>query len=175
VNRFRTALDGKTAPLEAAPLRGPIDEPLHLIAVLPHQVEELARVQASCFRSEKGLEPPAQVGAFPRIQTITASDNPVVPQHLPHLTYVYRAGSLHFLQTKSFSLVASTAPESEANVVPIWEECKGILAKAQSSVAFASQLIGAGLLVMWGSLETRGLLRTKATAGAAAQGGGDRD
>src|SRR5258708_35735776 len=136
MNRFRTVLDGKATPLEAPPLRSPIDESLHLIAVLPHQAEELACVQAGGFGSEKGLEPPTQVGAFPRIQAITAGHNPVIPHHLPHLRYAHRAGGLHFLRAKSFSFAASTAPESEATLVPIWEECKRFLERAQAGASF---------------------------------------
>src|SRR6266404_2007046 len=78
---------GVDAPaLIATPRCCPVHEALHLIAVFPHQVEELAGVQASRFRPEKGLEPPAQVWTFPRIQAITAGHDPVVAKHLPHLT-----------------------------------------------------------------------------------------
>lgn len=94
----RERLDVDTAALIAAPRFRPVNESLHLVAVFPHQAEELAGVQTRGFGSEKGLEPPAQIRAIPRIQAITAGHNPVVPQHLPHLTNVYRAGSLYFLQ-----------------------------------------------------------------------------
>ena len=71
--------------LESAALGCPINEALHLIAVFPHEMEELGCIESSSFGSEKGLEPPAGVWAIPGIQTITASYDPVVTEHLPHL------------------------------------------------------------------------------------------
>ena len=73
------------AALESTALSGPIDEPLHLIAVFPHQMEKLRGIEGSGFWSEKGLEPPAEVRAIPGIQAITASYDPVITEHLPHL------------------------------------------------------------------------------------------
>src|SRR5258708_38302817 len=79
-------LDVHAPALISPSRRRPINKTLHLVAVLPHQVEELAGVQSCRFRPEKRLEPPAQVWAFPRVQAITAAHDPVVVQHLPHLT-----------------------------------------------------------------------------------------
>src|SRR6267378_6874274 len=78
-------LNLNAAALESAALGGPINEALHLIAVFPHQMEEFGRIESGGFGAEKCLEPPAEVWASPGIQAITASDNPVVTQHLPHL------------------------------------------------------------------------------------------
>src|SRR5882762_1587638 len=78
-------LNLNAAALESPALSGPINEALHLIAVFPHEMEEFGRIESGGFGSEKGLEPPAEVRASPGIQAITASDNPVVTKHLPHL------------------------------------------------------------------------------------------
>src|SRR6267154_282908 len=78
-------LNLNAAALESAALSGPINEPLHLVAIFPHQMEELGCIKRSGFGSEKGLEPPAEVRASPGIQAITASYDPVVSEHLPHL------------------------------------------------------------------------------------------
>jgi hypothetical protein len=72
-------------PLKSAALSGPINEAFHLIAVFPHEVKEFGGIQSGGFGTEKGLEPPAQIWGVPRIQAITASNDPVVTQHLPHL------------------------------------------------------------------------------------------
>ena len=79
--------------LKSPAFGGPVNKALHLIAVFPHEVEELGGVQSSGFGSEKGLEPPAQVWASPGIQTITAGHNPVVTQHLPHLVLRIQASA----------------------------------------------------------------------------------
>src|SRR6202022_158172 len=47
-------LDVNAPSLIAAPRCRPINKLFHLVAVFPHQVEELTRVQAGSFRSEKG-------------------------------------------------------------------------------------------------------------------------
>src|SRR6267154_792031 len=78
-------LDLNAAALESAALGGPINEALHLIAVFPHQMEEFGCIESGGSGSEKGLEPPAEVRAIPGVQTITASYDPVVSEHLPHL------------------------------------------------------------------------------------------
>ncbi len=75
--------DVNAPTLIAAPRVCPINEPLHLVAIFPHQAKKLARVQAGGFGPEKSLEPPAQIRTIPRIQAITAGHDPVVPQHLP--------------------------------------------------------------------------------------------
>ena len=78
-------LNLNAAALESAALSSPINEPLHLVAIFPHQMEELGGIESGGFGSEKGLEPPAEIRAIPGIQAITASYDPVVIEHLPHL------------------------------------------------------------------------------------------
>src|SRR6266403_4443566 len=104
------------AALEPAALSGPINEALHLIAVFPHQMEEFGRIESGGFGSEKCLEPPAEVGASPRIQAITASDNPVVTQHLTHRVLTSTVKRLYVLQTASLPSGLRGAHAREASL-----------------------------------------------------------
>src|SRR5215472_18054356 len=72
------------AALEAAAFGGPVHEPLHVFAVFPGQVEELAWSQIGRFFSKKSLKPPAHVGTLPRFQPVTAGCIPVILQRLEH-------------------------------------------------------------------------------------------
>ena len=45
-------LNLNAAALESAALSGPINEALHLIAIFPHQMEELGRIESGGFGSE---------------------------------------------------------------------------------------------------------------------------
>lgn len=76
--------------LEAAPLRGPVDKPLHVFAVFPGEMEKLARGQVGRFFSKKRLKTPAHVRTFPRLQAITSGGVPIVaqrPKHFPSLRH----------------------------------------------------------------------------------------
>ena len=66
--------------LEAAPLRGPVDKPLHVFAVFPGEMEKLARGQVGRFFSKKRLKTPAHVRTLPRLQAITSGGVPIVAQ-----------------------------------------------------------------------------------------------
>jgi len=122
-------LDVNTPALIAAPRFCPIHELLHLVAVFPHEVKELIGVEACGFGTKKGLEPPAQVRAIPRIQAITAGHNPVVPQHLPHLANVYSAGILYFLRTASLpsGLRGAHAREASLHHASPKYQCSGLV------------------------------------------------
>jgi hypothetical protein len=72
------------AALCAAALGGPIDEAFELRAVFPGKLEKLAGVQVRGFLAEESLKAPAQVRAFPWIQAITSSGNPVVTKVFKH-------------------------------------------------------------------------------------------
>jgi len=122
-------LDVNTSALIAASSFCPTHKLLHLVAVFPHQVKELIGVQACGFGSEKGLEPPAQVRAVPRIQAITAGHNPVVPQHLPHLANVYSAGTLYFLRAASLpsGLRGAHAREASLHHASPKYQCSGLV------------------------------------------------
>src|SRR5262249_56592197 len=65
-------------------VRRPIDESPHLVAVLPHEPHELPRSHVRGFRPKKSLEAPAQVGAVPRLKSVTTGNNPVVTKGLEH-------------------------------------------------------------------------------------------
>src|SRR5215469_5234551 len=70
--------------LNAAPLRGPVDKPLHVFAVVPGKMEKLARGQVGSFFSKERLKTPAHVRTFPGLQAITSSRVPVVAQRPKH-------------------------------------------------------------------------------------------
>jgi hypothetical protein len=71
-------------PLHATPLGSPINEPLHLRAILPAEAKEFAGVHPGGFRAKKGLEAPTEVRAVPRFETVTASYNPIILYGLKH-------------------------------------------------------------------------------------------
>jgi len=64
--------------------RGPIHKPLHVVAVLPSEVKELAGRQIGGFFSEERLKAPANVGTLPRFEPITPSRIPVILHGLEH-------------------------------------------------------------------------------------------
>src|SRR5215469_14652387 len=93
--------------LEAAPFRGPVDKPLHVFAMVPHEMEKLARGQVGSFFSKKRLKTPAHVRTFPRLQAITSSRVPVVAQR-----------SKHFLASREIAL--SDPPPGKPRGTPIF-------------------------------------------------------
>ena len=99
-NRMSGALalpqNSGVAALDAAAFGGPVDETLHVLAVLPCEMKKLARRQVRRFFSEKRLKAPAYVRTLPGLQAITAGRGPVVAQRSKHflvfLTYGRRLG-----------------------------------------------------------------------------------
>jgi hypothetical protein len=84
LSKGRVATSGVAAALEALAFGGPIDEALHVVAVLPGQVEKLAGGQIGRFFAEEGLKTPTDIGTLPRTETITASRIPVILHCLEH-------------------------------------------------------------------------------------------
>jgi len=70
--------------LEAAAFGGPVHEALHVFAVFPGEMEELAGGHVCRLFSQKGLEAPAHVRALPGFQAIAAGGVPVINQCLKH-------------------------------------------------------------------------------------------
>src|SRR6266567_7585660 len=75
---------GVATALEATPLRCPVREPFHMLAILPGKMEELAGGQIGGFFSEERFKAPPHIGALPRLESITTSCVPVVPKCLEH-------------------------------------------------------------------------------------------
>lgn len=82
---LRRRESGSVAALNVTAFGGPIDETLHVCAVLPGEMKKLAGIHSGGFLSKKGLKAPAEVGAFPGFQAVTASYDPVVVKGLEHL------------------------------------------------------------------------------------------
>lgn len=80
-----TDSSGVAPALDAASFCRPVHEPLHVLAVFPRQVEELARGHVIRFFSKKRFKPPAHIGALPRFQSIASGRIPVVPERLKHV------------------------------------------------------------------------------------------
>jgi hypothetical protein len=74
------------AALDAAALRGPIDESLKLAAMAPTQLEKLFGVEIGSFFAEEGFEAPLDVRALPRREAVAARGNPVIAKRPKHLT-----------------------------------------------------------------------------------------
>jgi hypothetical protein len=75
---------GVAAALDALPFCGPIHKPFHVFAVLPGKVKKLAGGQIGRFFAEEGLKTPADIGTFPRIESVTSSCIPVILHCLEH-------------------------------------------------------------------------------------------
>src|ERR1700676_2386430 len=72
------------AALCAAAFCGPIHKPAHLVAVLPHQVEEFARGHVRGFLAKERLEPPAQIRTLPRRKAVAARNAPIMTNRFQH-------------------------------------------------------------------------------------------
>jgi hypothetical protein len=79
------------AALEALSFGGPVDEAFHVVAVLPGEVEKLAGGQIGRFLTEKRFKTPADIGTFPRVESITTSCIPII---LPCLEHFLRNGQI---------------------------------------------------------------------------------
>jgi len=81
---FTRANSLTVSALLSATLADPLDEFFHLRAIFPGQLEKFARVQWRSFRAEESFKSPAKVWTVPRIQAISASDDPIVAKSLKH-------------------------------------------------------------------------------------------
>jgi hypothetical protein len=70
--------------LETLSFRGPIHKPLHVVAVLPGKMKELAGGQIGGLIPEERLKPPTDIRTLPRIESIAPSRIPVVLHRLEH-------------------------------------------------------------------------------------------
>src|SRR6266481_6342483 len=77
-------LSGVAAALEALSLRGPIHEPLHMVAVFPGEVKKLASRQIGRFFSKERFKAPADVRTLPRPESIAPGCVPVILHCLEH-------------------------------------------------------------------------------------------
>src|SRR6267378_5743434 len=73
------------AALEAAPLRGPIHEAFHIVAVLPGKVEELASRQVGGLFAEESFKPPPDIRTPPGVESVASGCVPIVVKCLEHL------------------------------------------------------------------------------------------
>src|SRR4029077_1486064 len=64
---------GVAPALKAASFRRPVHEAFHMLAVLPGEVKESPRGEIGSFFPEKSLKAPSHIGAFPRLESISAS------------------------------------------------------------------------------------------------------
>src|ERR1700674_256016 len=76
---------GVATALEAAPLRSPVYETFHIVAVLPGKVKELAGSQVGGFFSQERFKAPTQVWTLPRFKPISPGRIPVILHCLEHL------------------------------------------------------------------------------------------
>ena len=72
------------AALHTPAFGGPVHESAQLFAVLPGELEKLARCEVRTFRTKESLKPPAQVRALPGLKTVAARHNPVIAKGLNH-------------------------------------------------------------------------------------------
>jgi hypothetical protein len=75
--------------LGATAITHPLNEVFHLGAVLPGEAEKFACIQRRGFWTEKRLKAPSYIGAVPRVQSIAASNDPVIAQSLKHPLSLY--------------------------------------------------------------------------------------
>ncbi len=73
------------AALNAAALRGPVDESLELVTMAPAQSEEFSSVEIGGFFAEEGFEAPLDIRTLPWRETIATRGNPVIAERPKHL------------------------------------------------------------------------------------------
>src|SRR6266852_169175 len=71
--------------LVAAPLRRPIHEAFHIVAVLPGKVEKLAGRQVGGLFAQECFKAPTDVRTVPRIEPVAPRRVPVIVKRLEHL------------------------------------------------------------------------------------------
>ena len=82
------------AALNAAALRGPVDEALELVAMPPAQSEEFSGIKVGGFLAKKGFQSPLDIRTLPRRKAIAARGNPVIAERPKHPTLPSGQGSL---------------------------------------------------------------------------------
>src|SRR6266849_2439479 len=70
--------------LVAAPLRRPIHEAFHIVAVLPGKVEKLAGRQVGGLFAQESLKAPTNVRTLPRVKPVAPRCVPVIVKCLEH-------------------------------------------------------------------------------------------
>src|SRR6266852_8992418 len=71
--------------LVAAPLRRPIHEAFHIVAVLPGKVEKLAGRQVGGLFAQERFKAPTYVRTPPRVEPVAPRRVPVIVKRLEHL------------------------------------------------------------------------------------------
>jgi hypothetical protein len=71
--------------LEAMSFRSPVYEPLHVGAVLPGEVEELAGGHIGRLFPKKSFKAPTQVGTLPWFEAVASRCIPVILNRLEHI------------------------------------------------------------------------------------------
>jgi hypothetical protein len=83
---------GVPAALEALSFRRPVYKPLHVGAVFPGEVKELAGGHVGRLFPEERLKAPTQVGTLPRIEAVASSGIPVILNGLEHFLAQWAIG-----------------------------------------------------------------------------------
>jgi hypothetical protein len=99
------------------PLSYPLDKFFHLRSIFPRQREKFPRIQWCRFRANKSFKSPPNVRTVPRIQSISARDDPVVAKRLKHLvcSRSYGCIAFHNLNSQSSAPKYVRVPAANSN------------------------------------------------------------